>query len=55
MKHTMCCPTCPMSPDNEIDMLPAYMMYPNGTLPINGVSVVATPIFPVVQQPVVPQ
>ena len=50
----MCCPTCPMSPDNEIDMLPPYMMYPNGTIPISGVPVAATPVLPVVQQPVVP-
>ena len=23
----MCCPTCPMSPDNEIDMLPQHLLY----------------------------
>ena len=41
----MCCPTCPMSPDNEIDMLPPYLMYPTSGIPIVS--------NPVIEQPVV--
>ena len=48
--YRMCFPTCPMSPDNEIDMLPPYLMYP-GTQPV----VAAQPVVPVAApQPVVP-
>ena len=43
-----------MSPDNEIDVLPSYMMYPNGTMPVTGVPVVANPLPPIVTQPAVP-
>ena len=28
--YIMTLPTCPMSPDNEIDILPAYLLYPSG-------------------------
>ena len=38
-----------MSPDNEIDMLPPYLMYP-GQEPVP----VAQPVVPVAAQPVVP-
>ena len=48
----MCFPTCPMSPDNEIDMLPPYLMYP-GTQPVAPV-VAPQPVVPVAAQPVVP-
>jgi succinate-acetate transporter protein len=37
--YRMRCPTCPMSPENEIDILPPYLMYPNG-------GVVTGPIAP---------
>ena len=48
--YRMCFPTCPMSPDNEIDMLPPYLMLP-GTQP----GVVTPPVVPVQSpQPVVP-
>ena len=47
--YRMCFPTCPMSPDNEIDMLPPYLMYP-GQEPVP----VAQPVVPVAAQPVVP-
>ena len=50
--YRMCFPTCPMSPDNEIDMLPPYLMYP-GTQPVAPV-VAAQPVVPVAAQPVVP-
>ena len=42
--YRMCFPTCPMSPDNEIDMLPPYLMHPAGTV---AVPAVATPVAPV--------
>ena len=45
--YRMCIPTCPMSPDNEIDMLPPYLMIP-GAQP----SATAPPVVPV--QPVQP-
>ena len=51
--YRMCFNTCPMSPDNEIDVLPSYMMYPNGTMPVTGVPVVANPLPPIVTQPAV--
>ena len=44
--YNLCFPTCPMSPDNEIDMLPPHLMYPHGGLPVGPV---ATP--PVVPPP----
>ena len=48
--YRMCFPTCPMSPDNEIDMLPPYLMLP-GTQP----GMVTQPVVPVQSpQPVVP-
>ena len=50
--YRMCFPTCPMSPDNEIDMLPPYLMYP-GTQPVAPV-VAPQPVVPVAAQPVVP-
>jgi len=50
--YRMCFPTCPMSPDNEIDMLPPYLTYsPAGVpyaLPVAPVPVVA-PVAPVEQ------
>ena len=46
--YRMCFPTCPMSPDNEIDMLPPYYLYPNGAVPINGIPYVNTPVYPAV-------
>ncbi len=46
--YRLCFPTCPMSPDNEIDMLPPHLMHPQ------GIPVVQQPVVPVVQQPVVP-
>ena len=58
--YRMCCPTCPMSPDNEIDMLPPHLMYPQGapvmsTPAVPAVApVVQQPVVPVVEQPVVP-
>ena len=47
--YRMCFPTCPMSPDNEIDMLPTYLMpgYQPGIL-----NPTAVPVVPVVEQPV---
>ena len=50
--YRMCFPTCPMSPDNEIDMLPPYLMYP-GAQPV-VVSPVAQPVVPVATTPVTP-
>jgi hypothetical protein len=50
--YRLCFPTCPMSPDNEIDMLPPYLMYPQAVAPITPV--VTPPVVPVVEQPVVP-
>jgi succinate-acetate transporter protein len=46
--YRMCFPTCPMTPDNEIDMRPPYLM-PNGA-PV--VPAVVPPVGPVVEQPV---
>lgn len=46
--YRMCFPTCPMSPDNEIDMLPPYLMIPGQT----PVPPVAQPV-PITTQPVV--
>ena len=43
----MCFPTCPLSPDNEIDLLPPYLMYPT----IES-QIVSNPIVP---QPAVAQ
>ena len=43
----MCFPTCPLSPDNEIDLLPPYLMYPTIGSPI-----VSNPLVP---QPAVAQ
>ena len=55
--YRMCFPTCPMSPDNEIDMLPPYMMVPGQqpavVVPVQPVQPVA-PVVPVMAQPVVP-
>ena len=48
----MCFPTCPMSPDNEIDMLPPYLTYP-GTQPNTPVQP-AVPVMAPVANPVVP-
>ena len=45
--YRMCFPTCPLSPDNEIDLLPPYLMYPTSGLPI-----VSNPLVP---QPIVSQ
>jgi succinate-acetate transporter protein len=45
--YRMCFPTCPMSPDNEIDMLPPYLMIPGSQPPV-----MAPPVQPV--EPVVP-
>jgi hypothetical protein len=51
--YRLCFPTCPMSPDNEIDMLPPHLMYPQTVAPVTPV--VTTPVVPaVVEQPVVP-
>ena len=45
----ICFPTCPMSPENEIDVIPNYMMLPNfGPYPV-VTTPVATPIAPVEQ------
>ena len=41
----MCFPTCPMSPDNEIDMLPPHLMNPYGPPPEVPV-VAAQPVVP---------
>ena len=49
--YRMCFPTCPMSPDNEIDMLPPYLMVP-GAQPVPAV--VNPPNLPVGTAPVVP-
>ena len=53
----MCCPSCPINADNEIDMLPPYLMYPNGVLPLNRVPIdTQVPYVPtgaVVEKPVV--
>ena len=46
--YRMCFPTCPMTPDNEIDMRPPYLM-PNGA-PV--APAVVPPVGPVVEQPV---
>ena len=46
--YRMCFPTCPMSPDNEIDMLPPYLMY-------NPAGIATTvPVAPVVAEQPVP-
>ena len=55
----MCFPTCPMSPENEIDMLPPYLMFPGSQPPVMAPPVVPVqPVEPVVpvlaQPPVVP-
>ena len=50
--YRMCFPTCPMSPDNEIDMLPPYLTYP-GTQPNTPVQP-AVPVMAPVANPVVP-
>ena len=58
--YRMCFPTCPMSPDNEIDMLPPHLIayysgLPNYGIPVApAVPVVETPavVAPVVEQPV---
>ena len=51
--YRLCFPTCPMSPDNEIDMLPPHLMYPQTAVaPVTPV--VTAPVVPVVQQPAVP-
>ena len=56
--YRLCFPTCPMSPDNEIDMLPPHLMYPQTVAapvaPVVTTPVVTTPVVPVVEQPVVP-
>ena len=44
-----------MSPDNEIDMLPPYLMYPGAQPPVVSAPVVpAQPVVPIGAQPVVP-
>jgi succinate-acetate transporter protein len=40
--YRMCFPTCPMSPDNEIDLLPAYLLHPAGGV-VTGPAVVPPP------------
>ena len=57
--YRMCFPTCPMSPDNEIDMLPPYLMIPGSQPPVMAPPVMPVqPVEPVVpvlaQPPVVP-
>ena len=57
--YRMCFPTCPMSPDNEIDMLPPYLMMPGSQPPVMAPPVMPVqPVEPVVpvlaQPPVVP-
>ena len=57
--YRMCFPTCPMSPDNEIDMLPPYLMIPGSQPPAMAPPVMPVqPVEPVVpvlaQPPVVP-
>ena len=60
--YRMCFPTCPMSPDNDIDMLPPYMAIPGQQAslspPVQTVQpvapVMAQPVNPVVETPVVP-
>ena len=60
--YRMCFPTCPMSPDNDIDMLPPYMAIPGQKAilspPVQTVQpvapVMAQPVNPVVETPVVP-
>ena len=39
--YRMCFPTCPMSPDNEIDILPPHLMYPTTAVPTSS------PVVPV--------
>ena len=51
--YRLCFPTCPMSPDNEIDMLPPHRIYPQ-VVAAPVAPVVTTPVVPVVEQPVVP-
>ena len=41
--YRMCFPTCPMSPDNEIDMLPPYLLHQPGGI-VTGQPVVAAPV-----------
>ena len=43
--YRMCFPTCPMSPDNEIDMLPPHLINPYGPPPEVPV-VAAQPVVP---------
>jgi succinate-acetate transporter protein len=53
--YRMCIPTCPMSPDNEIDMLPPYLMIPGAQPPATAPPVVpvqpVNPVVPVLAQP----
>ena len=51
--YRMCFPTCPMSPDNEIDMLPPHLMYPHGGLPVGPVATPGVVPPPVQNVPVV--
>ena len=45
----------PLSPDNEIDMLPPYLMYPGAQPPVVSAPVVPVqPVVPIGAQPVVP-
>ena len=45
--YRICFPTCPCSPDNEIDVLPPYLMHP-GVQPVMAPVAPVTPVVPVV-------
>ena len=49
--YRMCFPTCPMSPDNEIDMLPPHLMYNPAGVPVLASPAAVAPVVPV-EQPV---
>ena len=57
--YNLCFPTCPMSPDNEIDILPDNYIYHPGLSPTPFYGLPYTPqnvapVAPVVEPPVVP-
>ena len=56
--YRLCFPTCPMSPDNEIDILPNNYLYHPGLAPANvpvyGIPNMVQPVQQVIQPPEVP-
>ena len=56
----LCFPTCPCSPDNEIDVLPPHLMHPGVVPAVSPVvpavtpAVPVAPVVPVAAEPVVP-